>query len=164
MADRTYASWVEPIAAELCEGRREIVAAAQSMPDEAWTKASPLEGWSYKDLLAHLAGGDWMCQKGLRAVVANEWLDTSASAIADYEGRNERFRREREGHSIEELVAEVEAEGEETQELLARLTEADEEARQEDIPISEGDYLRAFPDHDQRHLKELRTALEGFDG
>ncbi len=161
MTSRTFVSWVEPIAAKLRESRVQIVDVARTIPTEAWSRPSPNEGWSYKDLLAHLAGGDWMCQKGLRAVVANEWLDTSASAIADYEGRNERFRREREGHSIEELIAEVEAEGEETQGLLARLTEADEGRRQEDIPMSEGEYLRGFPGHDRRHLEELRTALEG---
>ena len=161
MTDRTFATWVEPIAGKLRESRAQIVDVARTIPTGAWSRPSPNEGWSYKDLLAHLAGGDWMCQKGLRAVLANERVDTSASAIADYNGRSERFRREREGHSIEELIAEVEAEGEETQGLLARLTEADEERRQEDIPMSEGEYLRGFPSHDKRHLAELRTALEG---
>ena len=60
---------------------------------------------------------------------------------------------------MQELIAEVAAEGEETQELLGRLDEADEERRQEDAPMSLGEYLRFFPTHDRDHLAQLRTAL-----
>ncbi len=158
MSDRTFASWVEPIAAQLRESRRQIADVARSIPDEAWGGPTLLEGWTNKDLLAHLATGDWVCQTVLRAAVANEPLDMAA--FADIDAGNARRLEERAGRSVEELIAEGEAKGAETQELLARLTEADEERRQEDAPMSLGEYLRMFPQHDQGHLAELRAALE----
>ena len=119
MTWRAFAPWVEPVAARLREGRAQIVELARSIPPEAWPRPSPNSGWTYRDLLVHLAVGDWVCQTVLRAVVANERLDVAAT-FASVDAGNERLRQERASRSIEELIAEVEAEGEETQELLAR--------------------------------------------
>ena len=157
-SDRTFAPWVKPIAAQIREGRGQVIRAARQMLPEQWRIPSPLPGWSYQDVLAHLAVGDWVCQTVLRAATANERLDMAA--IADLDGTNERYRQERAGRSVEELLAEVEAEGEETQELLSRLTEADENRTQEDAPVSLGEYLRGFPGHDQEHLAQLRQAVD----
>jgi uncharacterized protein (TIGR03083 family) len=157
-SDRTFAPWVEPIAKTLRESRAQVIRAAQEMFPEQWRMPSPLPGWSYQDVLAHLAVGDWVCQTVLRAATANERLDMAA--IADLDGTNERYRQERAGRSIEELIAELEAEGEETQALLSRLTEADEHRTQEDAPVSLGEYLRTFPSHDQEHLAQFRQALD----
>ncbi|MDZ4279046.1 MAG: maleylpyruvate isomerase N-terminal domain-containing protein [Dehalococcoidia bacterium] len=159
MTTRTFAPWVEPIATQLGESRAAIADVARSVPAEAWERPSPLGGWTYRDLLAHLAAGDWVCQSILSAAVAGRPADLSI--LNQLDERNEQLRREREGRSIEELIAEVESEGEETQELLARLTDEDESRRQEGAPMSLGEYLcDAFPGHDRRHLEELRTALE----
>ena len=54
MASRSFAPWVEPVAARLREGRAEIVELARSVPPEAWSRPSPNPGWRCKDLLAHL--------------------------------------------------------------------------------------------------------------
>ncbi len=161
MTSRRFPEWVEPIALKLRHSRAEVVELARSIPGEAWVKPSPNEGWTYKDLLAHLATGDWLCQTGLRAVIANEPMDIAA--LPDRDAANAPFVGERGHRSIDELIAEVEAEGEETQGLLARLTEADEEVRQKDVPMNLGEYLRFFPSHDKRHVAELRTALEKQD-
>ena len=155
---RTFAPWVEPIAAQHRESRGQVIRAARQMFPEQWRMPSPLPGWSYQDLLAHLAVGDWVCQTVLRAATANERLDMAA--IADLDGANERYRQERAGRSVEELLTEVEEEGEDTQALLARLTEADENRTQEDAPVGLGEYLRMFPGHDREHLAELRQALD----
>ena len=161
MMIQTFAPWVEPIAAKLRESRTEIVEVARSIPVEAWTRPSPNQGWSYRDLLVHLAVGDWVSQTVLRAITTNEPLNIGEIASLDWisAGNAERLK-ERENHTIDELVAEVEAEGDETQELLAGLAEADESRTQEDAPLSLGAYLRGFPGHDRTHLEELRTALE----
>jgi uncharacterized damage-inducible protein DinB len=161
MTDRTFAPWVEPIAAQLREGREQIIALAGAAPAEAWSKPSPNEGWTCKDLLAHLATGDWVCQTILRAVVGDEAADLDALGDLDAIGRgNARRLGERAARSVEELVGEVREEGEETQALLARLTEAHEPLRREGAPMSLGDYLRGFPNHDRQHSAQLRTALE----
>ncbi len=157
-SDRTFAPWGEPIAKALREGRAQVIRAAQEMFPEHWRMPSPLPGWSYQDVLAHLAVGDWVCQTVLRAATANERLNMAA--LADLDGTYERYRKERAGRSVEELLAEVEAEGEETQALLSRLTEADEHRTQEDAPVSLGEYLRTFPSHDQEHLAQFRQALD----
>ena len=158
MTARTFAPWVAPSAEQLRQSRTEIARAARQLLPEHWGMPSPLEGWSYRDLLAHLAVGDWVCQSILSAAVAGRPADLSI--LNQLDERNEQLRREREGRSIEELIAEVESEGEETQELLARLTEEDESRKQEGAPMSLDEYLRMFPGHDRRHLEELRTALE----
>lgn len=206
MTDRTFAPWVEPIAAQLREGRAEIVALARSAPTETWSKSSPNEGWTCRDLLAHLATGDWLCQTVLRAAVGDEAADpealrdsdaisrSNARLLEERAGRsveellrevqvlrtaaggeaadpealrdldaisrgNARLLEDRAGRSVEELIAEVQAEGQETQELLARLTEEHEPLRREGAPMSLGDYLRGFPNHDRQHSAQLRTAL-----
>jgi hypothetical protein len=158
MTFRSFVPWVEPIAAQLREGRSQIVEAARAVPVEAWARPSPSSGWTYRDLLVHLAVGDWVCQTVLRAVVANERLDVAAT-FGSVDAGNERLRQERTSRSVEELIAEVEAEGEETQGLLAELTDADESRSEEDAPMNLGQYLREFPGHDRAHLEELRTAL-----
>ncbi len=161
MTTRTFASWVEPIAAQLRESRAQIVNVARSAPPEAWEKPSPNEGWTCEDLLAHLATGDWVLQAVLEAVTTNTPLDVGQVGSLDFisEGNAQRLK-ERANSSSKELIAEVEAENDETQDLLSGLTEADESRSQEDAPMNLGEYLRGFPSHDKRHLAELRTALE----
>jgi len=124
---------------------------------------SPLEGWTYKDVLAHLATGDWVCQTILRSVVTNKPLDLAVINLDYINAGNARLLAERKERSVEELIAEVEAEGEETQELLAQLSEGDEGRTQEGAPMSLGQYLKdAFPGHDRDHAAHLRTALDNL--
>ena len=161
MSARTFAPWVAPIAAQLREGRTQVLGFARSVPAEAWARPSPLEGWTCKDILAHLAGGnDGMVQKILRSVVAREPVDRSVLAT-DTDAENARGVEERRGWSVEELIAELEADGQESQELLSRLTEADEDLRQDDLPLGLGEFLALVhaEDHDGLHLAQLRTAL-----
>ncbi len=149
---------MEPIAAQLRESRRQIVELARATPAEAWSQPSPNPNWTYRDLLAHLAVGDWVCQTVLRAATSKEPLDMAA--FADVDSPNALLLEERVGRSVEELIAEVAQEAEETQELLANLTEDDEVRTQEDAPMSLGEYLGGFPEHDQQHLADLRSALK----
>ena len=158
MTSRTFASWVKPIATQLRESRREIAEVARTIPEGAWSRPSPDPGWSYRDLLAHLAAGDWVCQTVLRAAVGGERFDMTITTQLD--DHNARVIEERKGRSVQELIAEVAAEGEGTQELLGQLNEADEERRQEDAPMSLVEFLRFYPTHDRDHLAQLRTALQ----
>ena len=159
MTTRTFAPWVEQPAVALRESRSEIVRTARKLLPDHWSMPSPLEGWTYRDLLAHLAAGDWVCQSILSAAVAGRPADLSI--LNQLDERNEQLRREREGRSIEELIAEVESEGEETQELLAQLTDEDQHRTQEGAPMTLGQYLcDAFPGHDRAHLAQLKTALD----
>ena len=161
MADRSFAAWVKPIAAQLRESRAQIVDVARTIPTEAWGRPSPNEGWTNGDLLVHLAVGDWVCQTVLTAVTTNTPLDVGEVGRPDWirEGNATRLE-ERQERTVEELIAEVEVEGEETQELLSLLTDGHESLRPEGAPMSLGDYLHGFPGHDRDHLAQLRRAAE----
>ncbi len=162
MTAKTFAPWVEPIAAELAGNRAAIVETARSLGAEAWQRPSPLDGWAYRDLLTHLATGDWVCQHILRSVLANETLNVGQIIDMNWVDQgNAKLLQERRGRSVQELIAEVEAEGEETQELLTKLTDEHEGQTQEGAPMTLAAYLGAvFPGHDRDHLAQLRTALE----
>jgi uncharacterized protein (TIGR03083 family) len=157
----TLAGWVRPIAEQLLEGRREMAALARSVPDDAWSSPSPLEGWTYKDLLAHLASGDWVCQTVLSAVTGGEPVDIGKLNLDFVNLENARMLKERQGRSVGELIDEMEEESEDTRALLARLTDEDESRKQDDAPMSLGQYLQGFPGHDRTHLEQLRTVFEG---
>ena len=163
----TFAQWVEPIARRDREGRAELLAFARSVPPEAWDRASPVEGWTCRDVLAHLASdtGKWFAYI-LRTVISGERLDpTRVGPGVDLDPINARGVAERRGHSIAELIAEIEADGEEHQELLSRLTDDHRDSPQAGYRTSFGQFLSDNPagsrgGHDREHLAQLRTALE----
>jgi hypothetical protein len=155
---RTFAPWVEPIAAELRTTRAEIANAARLMLPDIWGWLSPLPGWTYKDLLAHCATGDWVCQKLVRAAAGGEQLDLGF--LAQLNETNQQLVDERKGRAPGELIAELETESEKTQELLSRLSEEHDGLKPEGAPMSLGDFLRNFHSHDLDHLAQLKTATD----
>jgi uncharacterized protein (TIGR03083 family) len=159
MTTRTFTPWVGPIAAELRETRNEVMRVARQLLPEQWSHPSPLEGWTYKDLLAHLATGDWVCQTVLTAVTTRTPLDPQVTDLDFVNEGNAQRIEERKEASVDELIAELEREGEKTETLLAQLTNVHEPLKG-DAPMSLGDYLRGFPGHNQQHLHELKTALD----
>ena len=156
MKEREFAAWVTPAAEKLRESRRRIAEVARALPDDAWNGPSPLAGWTYHDLLAHLAVGDWAFQATLSAILEGKGFDPSLFDTLDEV--NERYRVERVGRPVEGLIAEALAEGEETQALLARLT-LDHEA----MPVGRftiGEWVTGFSRHDGIHTDELATAVQ----
>ena len=163
MSERTFAAWVEPVAEAPRKSRGEVVAFARSLSPDAWSESSPLDGWTYKDLLAHLAGGSGKLFHGiLRSVIAAEPLDPAIlSAGDDIDEINEREVVKRRDWSVEELIAEIEADTETFDELLSQLTEEQKDLRQDGFPMSLGEALSNDPGgHFREHLAQLRTARE----
>jgi uncharacterized protein (TIGR03083 family) len=153
---------VAPLAAEFRENRVAVIEFAHSLPAEAWDRASPLEGWTYRDVLAHLAAGtDKQIPRLLRAVITRTRVDPAW--FGDSEQQNARNLEERRGWAIDELVAELESDGEEILDLLAQLTDVHAGLRQKDFPQTFGESLPLFAAHDREHLKQLRTALTRVD-
>ena len=164
MTARTFAAWVAPSAEQLREGRIEIARTARKLLPEHWSMLSPLEGWAYKDLLAHLASGDWVFQSMLRAVLG-EGEPIALKPGFDVNAGNAQRIDERKERSAEELIAEVESEGEATQELLARLPEDLDRGQvvgrmQDGTPVTLQQWVRGFPRHDTGHGAQLKTALD----
>ena len=118
MPGREFPSWVEPIARRDREARVELLEVARSVPCDAWLRPSPLEGWTCKDLLAHLAGdtGKWFAYI-LRSVLDGNPLEPKrVGPDADVDALNGRDVDERRGCYVTELIAEIESDGEKHQE------------------------------------------------
>ena len=162
MTVRTFASWVEPVAARTRESRARVLEYVRTRPEDVWATPSPLDGWSCKDVLAHIGkANDQMFQAILRELIAGRQLDRSIFAV-DTNGDNERLVEESRERPVGEIVAELEETGDEVQELLSQLTDKDEGYRQEDPPFILSGFMRLVhdEDHDEEHLAQLRTALQ----
>ena len=160
MTTRTFAPWVEPVATQLREGRSEIVRTARGLLPEHWSMPSALPGWTYRDLLAHLAGDTG---KGslevMRAAADHRALDPR-DFLEGADALNARDVEQRRDRSVDELIAEIEADGAQWQDLLSHLREGDGEMRWSGFPMSLGEYLRILVPHDREHLAQLKSALD----
>ena len=164
MAERAFAAWVEPIAARHRRDRAEVLEFARAQPETAWAQPSGLNGWTCKDVMAHIGrGNDQLFQQLLRSVIAGDKVDTEIFRTVDTDGENAAGVAERRSLSPSEVIAEFEEAGEEVLELLAGLTDEHEHYRQDDPPF----ILKGFLDmveqesHSIEHLKQLKAALEG---
>ena len=167
MAERTFAGWVEPIAARNREDDAQVLAFARSIPDEAWAQPSGLEGWTCKDVMAHIGkGNDQLFQQLLRQVISGDKVDTEIFRTVDTDGENAAGVAERRSLSPADVIAEFEEAGEEVLDLLAGLTAEHEHYQQDDPPF----ILRTFvalidkESHSIEHLKQMQGALDGFGG
>ena len=162
MTERTFASWVEPVATTLADGRRQVLEFAKVAPADLWNGPTEADGWTCKDVVAHLAGGnDRLLQTVLRAVTASEQLDPALLRI-DTDAENAAGVDERRNWPVDELIAALERDGEEVQNLLSKLTEENKDVRQDGFPMSLGQFLELVREerHDLEHRAQLRTALE----
>ena len=161
MPDRTYCEWVEPIAKKDHETREELLTLARTLSPADWQLASPLPGWTLKDLLAHLAGGTGKnVQQILEAVISRTPVDPVV--LGDGEARNAQDVEDRKDMSVGELISEIQGEAEAIDLLLSKLTDEHKDLRQDNIPMSLGDGLSQDPGgHYRTHLADFREALEG---
>lgn len=161
MVDREFASWVRPIAVTLAEDRRQVIAFASAAPADLWDRPSAVDGWTHKDILAHLAGGnDQILQQFLRSVAAGAPLDTALFQL-DTDAENERGVAERREWPVDRLIAELERGADEVQALLSRVRDEDGDIGRDVLPVSLGGFLRIVEEerHDQLHLEQLRAGL-----
>src|SRR3990170_1173364 len=73
--------------------------AVYSVAGEAWDEESDLPGWTYKDILTHLASNDIRHHIRLRAVLG-EGDAAELQSLDDVNGWNERARQERRGAQL----------------------------------------------------------------
>lgn len=157
MSARTFAAWVQPVATVLDEDRRAVIDFAGSVPATAWDEPSALEGWTRKDILAHLAGGnDQLLQILIRAAVAGEDVEP-ALLDPDTDAENARRVAERRSWTIDALIAELERDGDEVQSLLAQLTREHESLKQPGTTFTLGQFLEIVRHerHDREHLAHM---------
>jgi uncharacterized protein (TIGR03083 family) len=141
-----------------------LLTAVEGADAARWDEPSSCEGWTYKDLLAHLATGDWVCQILLRGVLATGALPTGHDVDA---GNAERIETRR-PKSVDELIQERQAHRQETLALLVQLTE-DHLKVPMDLPWQNltapfSRYLLGFAAHDLGHTFELEAIAQAPSG
>jgi len=161
MSALTFAGWVEPIAARLRSTRREVAELAREIPEDAWQLPSPVEGWAYRDVLAHLAEGDAYIRLVIKAVL--DGADTDLRPQNEQrESRNSAILQRGATRTTDELISSALQDSEETQLLLSQLNDDDETvlvitSRTRPAPIALGACLVDYR-HDEEHLAQLREA------
>lgn len=153
------AEWVVPIARVLAGDRAELIAFVRAQPAPFWDRASMVEGWRNREILAHLAGGnDQLVQILLRAAVSGEAPHPSVFAM-DTDAENASRIEARASWTIAQLIGELQRDGEEVQELLAQLSETDRDRGFEGFDLTLGQFLRIVEHerHDALHLAQLRA-------
>ena len=133
-----------------------------SVDPVCWEQPSPLPGWSYRQLLAHIATGDWALQGHLRHIIERgevaPWPDVDAG--------NALRIGERAQSTDRQLTEEYLSMRHETLRLLSQL-----EPRHLALPIELWweprpnehtvlDYLLRFERHDRAHREQLRGAMK----
>jgi uncharacterized protein (TIGR03083 family) len=162
MTARTYASWVEPVAAETLGGAEELLAFVRAQPPEFWDEPSALEGWTRKDVLAHLAGDTGkVSASAMRAAATGQPFANPPDFRDGGDGLNARDVAERRDKTVAELIDEIARDRREWGELMTQLKDADDDARWEGFPLTLGQYLRICAPHDREHLEHLRGEPEG---
>jgi len=161
MTTRTYAAWVEPIAERFQKQRAELVELVYAIPEAAWQKDSPNAGWTYRDLLGHVATRDPHTMRiVLNAVIATEPIDPAQLRPEEEAPLNDQLRSALRGQSTDQIVAGIDIDTEGILALLAKLRDEDEHLRQQEFPMDLGEALRLMPQHERMHMEQLRAALE----
>ena len=161
MTTRTFVPWVEPVAAAFQQQRAELVGLVQSIPVEAWDRPSPNEGWTYRDLLGHVATRDARDMRlVLQAVITKTPLDPTQLRAEEEVPINDRLLAGVRDQSIGQIARGIETDTEGMLDLLAKLGDEDEHLRQAEFPMNLGEALKLMPQHQRNHMEQLRTALE----
>jgi hypothetical protein len=158
-----FAAWVAPVAAQMRGARDEVIEFARAQDGDFWSqKPRGADGWTNKDLLAHVGGGnDQMLQLILRAVIAKQPIGASVTTM-DTDAENARGVEERHDWPFEQVIAELESSGDEMQSLLGQLTDGDRDRTLEGLNITLEQLMAVVQaeDHDREHLAQLRATLE----
>lgn len=132
-----------------------------SVDPTAWELPSVVEGWSNRELLAHIATGDWVFQSRLRSLIEDGGLPAWPDVAA---GNAERLA-ERRLTPVATLVEEYLSMRHETMLLLAQLTPRHLRVKMsmpwlgdaEDRAVV--DYVRWFWMHERSHCEQLRPVM-----
>jgi hypothetical protein len=126
-----------------------------------WERPSPVPGWSYRELMSHIATGDWVFQAHLRHIVEHgvvgPWPDIDAG--------NQQWILERQHSTVGALIEEYLSMRHETGLLLARLQPQHLRLQIEfwwqPTPNTHTvlEYVAAFGRHELAHRDQLRPAM-----
>jgi hypothetical protein len=132
-----------------------------SVDPTRWESASPLPAWSNRQLLMHIATGDWVLQTHLRHILEHG----TVAAWPDVPAGNAQRLAERDLSTDRALTEEYLSMRHQTMVLLSELKPQDLELpimfRWETPPVERTvlDYLLAFERHDRTHREQLRPVM-----
>ena len=139
----------------------ELATLAASLRPDEWDLPTENPGWSRRDVLAHLASGDWVMHGILRGALAGRDLTALWESIDVDAGNAERIA-ERRARAIDELLAELRRQQTQTLALWEMLQDRHLQAI---LPHWSGgfctvrEYLLGFAGHDRYHIGQLRAGL-----
>ena len=152
---------LQPVIENLKAAERQLQVVVSRMPPTCWSESSPNADWNYKDLMAHLATGDWVRQHFLTGLLETgrilDWPDADA-------GNSERITARRE-KPVSTLTKERAEHRRRTIELIERL-QPEHLAQAIDMPglnaygVPFLRYLQGFPAHDINHTRELQAIVD----
>jgi len=138
-----------------------LIRAAYSAADDAWDEeSSACPGWTYHDILAHIASNERRLQIRLRSAMG-EAPEAELASLNDVDAWNREAVEERKGRSIRELVDELAAGRQGTIQVLSRVQEQHLRgevtlARGQSVPLLE--FIERFSAHTSRHAGQLVPA------
>ena len=139
--------------------REGLLRAIYSVADEAWDEPSASSGWTYRDILAHIAANDLRAHTRLRAVLGQR-DEAELAALRDVDAWNKRSVQERRGRSARALVDEMLALRHETLRLLSQLRPEHASATvttiKGEMPVL--DYIDWVGIHEAEHASHLVPA------
>jgi len=159
-APLTFLPEVEATFRALVRYREAALRAVYSVAEDAWDEPSGLPGWSYRDILAHLASNDLRHHIRLRVVLGEE-SESALEPLRDVDGWNQGALQERRGRSPRELVDEMVAQRHHLLRILARLQLQHLSARvalPDGTTYSPPEYIDMFSQHEARHAGQLVPA------
>lgn len=161
MSALTFAPWAEPIAARFYSTRQEVAEVARDIPEGMWQLPSPVAGWTYRDVLAHLAEGDAAIRLVIEAVLDGADTDMRPQN-AQRENRNAAILQRGAIRTIDELISGALQDSEKTRLLLSGLNDDHETvlvitSRSRPEPITLGACLASYH-HGEEHLAQLGAA------
>jgi hypothetical protein len=140
--------------------REGFLRAVFSVAEDTWEEKGDSTGWTYRDILAHVAANDLRVQIRLRAVLGDR-DEAALEALRDWDGWNRRAVEERRGRSVRELLDELAATRHETFRLLSHVRPDQLSAP---ITMSDGstcnvlEYIDGFTEHESMHAGQLVSA------
>ena len=156
----TFVPEIDATLRTLTRHRDATLRAVYSVADEAWEEESALAGWTYRDILTHLASNDIRHEIRLRAALG-EGDPAELRSLDDVDGWNERARQERRGLGARELIDELAAHRQGVMRLLSRFRPEHMSAA---ISLPDGrkfpppEYVEMFSAHEARHAGQLVPA------
>jgi len=146
---------------ELEQAQRDLLEVLDNVGPDGWSRPSPNEGWTVRDLLTHLTTSESGFIPTLRRMAAG---DGGVPADFDPNRWNAGQLRRRAEQSPEELRAELERSN---ADMLSVLDSLDDSALDRRGHLSTGvegsteDNFRLVADHKRTHTSDIRAALAG---